>query len=383
MKKWPLILINVLCIAAHAQDSISFPGRLVVNGYVKDMQAISFNKDFRSSVSSGLIHNRINLKWKPVTNITIVTELRNRVFWGEEVKLMPHFASLLRNTNEKFNLQRAWISDSSFVVHTNVERLYVNYGNNKFDIRIGRQRINWGITTTWNPNDIFNTYNFLDFDYEERPGSDGGRITYRFNNTFNLEVAYANTGTKNGNIAAAKLSLNKWKYDMQFISGLYREYATIGCGWAGSIKEAGFKGEMQYLIKNSDSTDHLNVTIEGDYMFKNEWYLNVAILFNNSGLNTPISNWGTINLRISPEELMPTQWNTMISTTKQISPLFSAATSILYAPGTNLMIILPSLQYSLLENLDINLFWQSFFVESNSRFEAVSHRCFLRMKWNF
>ena len=209
MKKWLLIFVHLICIAAYADDSISFPGHVMVHGYIKDMQVLSFNKDFKNAISSGLIHNRINLKWKPVSNITIVTELRNRVFWGEEVRLTPGFASLLRNTNEKFDLQKAWISDSSFIVHTNVERLYFNYGNDKLDIRIGRQRINWGITTTWNPNDIFNTYNFLDFDYEERPGSDGGRISYRFNNIVSIEAAYANTGIKNGNIAAAKLSLNK------------------------------------------------------------------------------------------------------------------------------------------------------------------------------
>jgi len=383
MKKWLLIFVHLICIAAYADDSISFPGHVMVHGYIKDMQVLSFNKDFKNAISSGLIHNRINLKWKPVSNITIVTELRNRVFWGEEVRLTPGFASLLRNTNEKFDLQKAWISDSSFIVHTNVERLYFNYGNDKLDIRIGRQRINWGITTTWNPNDIFNTYNFLDFDYEERPGSDGGRISYRFNNIVSIEAAYANTGIKNGNIAAAKLSLNKWNYDMQFISGLYREYVTLGCGWAGSIKDAGFKGEIQYLYKNADGTDHLNMTMEGDYMFKNEWYVNVAALFNNSGINTPIANWNVADLRISPEELMPTKWNTMISATKQITPLFSATTGILYAPGTNLLIFLPSLQYSMMENLDINLFWQSFFLETSNQFENVNHRCFLRIRWSY
>lgn len=383
MRNWLFILPILFCLASQAQDSISFPHQLVVKGYIKNMQILNFDKDFRNLVSSNLIHNRINVKWKPFINTALVTELRNRMFWGEEVKITPGFAALLRNQNEKLNMQKAWVSDSSFVVHTNVERLYLDYNNDKINIRIGRQRINWGITTTWNPNDIFNTYNFLDFDYEERPGSDGGKLQYRFNSSMNIEVAYANTGINNSSITAAKFFLNKWNYDIQIISGLYKEHATIGCGWAGSIKDAGFKGEVQYFFKNPESGNHLNIALEGDYMFKKGWYLNTGILLNTNGLDKPVSAWEAVNLRISPEQLMPTKWNMIVTSSKEINPLFTATASALYAPGTNLLIFLPSLQYSLVENLDLSLYWQSFFAEVNNHFPSASHRCFLRLKWSF
>lgn len=32
----------------------------------------------------------------------------------------------------------------------------------------------------WNPNDWFNTYNYFDFDYEERPGTDAIRVRVYF-----------------------------------------------------------------------------------------------------------------------------------------------------------------------------------------------------------
>ena len=57
--------------------------------------------------------------------------------------------------------------------------------------------------------------------------------------------------------------------------------------------------------------------------------------------------------------------------------------SVLYAPGTNLVILFPSLQYNAAENFDVNLVWQSFFSELDDSFEAVNHRCFLRLKWSF
>ncbi|MCC8426492.1 DUF1302 family protein [Mucilaginibacter sp. UR6-11] len=384
MKKLVAIgFIFSFAIAANAQDSTATSKKLTINGYVKNLQTLTFDKDFSDLISGNTIHNRINVKWLPTARLTADAEFRTRLIWGDEVKQTPGFVSLLRNQNEAINMQKIWIENKSLVLLTNVERLYVDYGNDQLNIRVGRQRINWGMATTWNPNDIFNSYNFLDFDYEERPGVDGGRARYLFSSSFNTEIAYANTGKKNGNVAALKYALNKWGYDLQLITGWYYKNPTIGAGWAGSIKDAGFKGEVQYFLPGRDSTNHLNLTLQGDYMFKNGWYVNLGLLFNNRGLNKSLNNWGNLNLGLSPENLMPTKWNIIATTTKELTPLLSANLSILYAPGTNLLILYPSFRYNLATNLDADLVWQSFFAEQAHVFEAVSHICFLRLKWNF
>ena len=379
-----ILFIFLFYVKGFAQDSTeASPDKFSFNGYIKNLETLTFSKDFREMISGNLLHNRINLKWKPSATITAAAEFRNRLFWGEEVRMTSHFASLLRNANEKVNLQKAWIHNNSLVLHTNVERLYVDYNTNEINVRIGRQRMNWGITTTWNPNDIFNTYNFLDFDYEERPGADGGKVNYRFTDNFNAELAYAHSGKEQGNIAAIKYALNQWGYDMQLITGWYNDHVTLGAGWAGSIKDAGFKGEVQYFFGKKDSVDHLNISMEADYMFPKNWYLNGGLLYSGNGLSKPVSNWNEVNLRFSPENLMPTKWNLVITTAKEFTPLFSGNLSVVYAPGTNLMILFPSFSYNLSTNFDINLVWQSFFAELGHQYEAVNHRCFLRAKWSF
>jgi hypothetical protein len=382
--KW--ILVILFFIAYHlcnAQDTAAVKKKWELNGYIKNLESLSFDKNFDNNISSNLLHNRLNVKWKPTEKITAAVEFRNRLFWGEEVRSIPDFAKQLRNDNEKVNLQKAWLQNKSLVLHTNVERLNIEYRDSNWNAKIGRQRINWGITTTWNPNDIFNVYNFLDFDYEERPGVDGGKFQYIFNNSFNTEIAYAHTGRKDGNVAALKYNLNKWGYDMQLITGWYNEHITLGAGWAGSIKDAGFKGEAQYFFRDKDSADHFNFSLETDYMFKKGWYVNAGLLFNNNGLYQAVSNWDNINLKLSPENLMPTKWNFIVTTAKEITPLLSVNMSVLYAPGTNLVILLPSFKYNLATNLDVDVIWQSFFAELNKNFEAVNHRGFLRMKWSF
>lgn len=365
------------------QDSVVTKQKWFINGYIKNLESFSFDKNFQNNISDNLIHNRVNIKWKPVDNLILTAEFRNRLFWGETVKTTPDLAEQLHNKDEMFDLSITWIQKASLLCITNAERLNIEYRQKRWNLKVGRQRINWGITTTWNPNDIFNTYNFLDFDYEERPGVDGARGQYVFNNSCNAEIAWSGTGKKDENKGAVKLNLNKSGYDMQFIAGWYKTRPTLGLGWAGNINDAGFKGEVQYIAGRKDSADHINGTLEASYMFKKGWYLSGGMLYNKTGLIDPIGNWNTDNLNISPENLMPTRWNLILTTSKEMTPLLSVNVSSIYAPGTKLMILLPSLKYNLASNLDVDLVWQSFFTEVDSRFEAVNHRAFLRMKWSF
>ncbi|HVV72595.1 MAG TPA: hypothetical protein VHI52_14035, partial [Verrucomicrobiae bacterium] len=251
-----------LCVfysTASAQDSTA-ERKLGIGGYIKDMQSFFWDKDFRQLTGGDLLHNRINMKWKPDSLLTGAFEVRNRVFWGDQVAVTPDFAARLRNASELVDLQKVWVNRNNFVVHSNIERLWLEWRRRQFDVRAGRQRINWGIATLWNPNDIFNTYNFLDFDYEERPGADAVKAAYRLNSVSGAEMAIAASDEPHKSVGAIRLFTNRWNYDFQFISGWYKTGVIAGAGWAGSIKEAGFKGELMYFGREGDSAALLNLT---------------------------------------------------------------------------------------------------------------------------
>lgn len=348
------------------------------------MASLTFDNIYNNVIAGDLIHNRLNFKWKPSDKITGVVEFRNRLIWGDAVRQNTDFVISLRNREEAVNLQKIWVSDSSLVLLTNTERLYVDFRDKKWNVRLGRQRINWGVTTIWNPNDIFNVYNYFDFDYEERPGADAGKVKYIFSDFSNLELVYASTGQKDASVAALRYSLNRWRYDMHLIAGWYKAYPTIGAGWAGNIKDAGFKGEAQIFIPPVDSSTHLNITMESDYMFKKGWYLNIAFLFANYGLDKPIENLqNVVNIQFSPLHLMPTKYNFAITIAKQFTPLFKGTISTIYAPGTNLLILYPTLQYNIATDWDVSLIWQSFFSQMENNYLSLSQSGYLRFKWSF
>lgn len=382
--KWLFILLFCSCYQIlMAQDSLSATHQKIsFNGYVKNLSSYSIDKLGHQNTFGNLVHNRFNVKWKPAAVISFAAELRNRVFWGDQVSRIPDFAGRLRNSNEAWNLQKAWISNNNLVFHTNVERLYVDLKKEKWQARIGRQRINWGMATLWNPNDIYNAYNFLDIDYEERPGSDAISLQHKLSDFSHIEFVYSSSG-KQKQIAAARYFLNRWSYDLQFISGIYHGTATLGMGWAGSIQETGFKGEAQYYFAGKDSASQLNLTLALDHAFKHGWYLTVGGLYNSRGLNRNLNNPGELNLSLSSRNLMPARFSWLLAGRKEISPLCSASCTIVYSPQLDLLILSPSISYNISPQLDADLIWQSFFLRYQGSFQGLQDIGYLRFKWSF
>jgi len=354
--------ISIFFILFHtslfAQDSTSNNSKLITSGYIKSVETIYFDKINQTNTTGHLIHNRLNYKWKPNNDLFFVGELRNRFFYGE-----------------------AGSENQKPIFKSSIERLYADYQKNKFSVRLGRQRVNWGIATIWNPNDILNAYNFLDVDYEERPGTDAVKLQYTTNEFSHIELVQSGFGKNQ--ITAGKIYLNKNGYDYQLIAGLYKGNPTLGMGWAGNIKDAGFKGEAQYYFNNIKSLRQLNLTLGIDYMFKNAWYLNTGVLYNSNGLDSKIVNGQLLDFQLSAKNLMPTKYNLMVMAQKEINPLSAIGLTMVYAPRVDLFILMPSFRYSIATNLDLDLIWQSFYLNRQSKLRGLSELGFFRLRWSF
>ena len=108
----------------------------------------------------------------------------------------------------------------NFVFNSMIDRLWLKYQKDKIEISIGRQRVNWGVNTIWNNNDLFNAYNFIDFDYIERPGSDVVRFIYTGDNLSSFELVYMPNERK-GYALAGLYKLNSFGYDFQLLAANY------------------------------------------------------------------------------------------------------------------------------------------------------------------
>ena len=355
-------------------------------GYIKDLQTVSFVDDADSLVTSNLIHNRINFKYTFSSHWNTRIEMRNRIFYGEQVKMTPGFAESVSVDNGYFDLTRLWVDEAALVAVSTFDRVLLNYTSEKISVTAGRQRINWGINTVWNPNDLFNAYNFLDFDYEERPGSDAVRIQYFPQRISSVEIAFKPSKEEDQTVAAALLKVNKWKYDFQFLGGVYYKDIVVGAGWAGNIWDAGWKGEVSFFQSKSQFTRARNdftgsVTL--DYSLKKAWYVSASVLYVQhpaTALTGP-ANLSMENL--SPKALMPFHWSVYAGAMKSFTPIVTGNLAVIYSPQDNSTIIFPTLTYSAAENFDLDLTAQSFFSDQSGEYKTMGNSVYLRFRWSF
>ena len=389
MKLYSFILTSILyfiCTTVIAEKDSTKTPWMELNGYIKDIQSTYFIQKIDSNASMNLIHNRLNFKFTISPKISARLEIRNRIFYGEQVKLIPNFGKTINEYNGLLNLSHLWIDEKSFVAHSVIDRMLVQYADEKWDIKIGRQRINWGINNIWNPNDIFNAYNFLDFDYEERPGNDAIRIQRNLNNNSVLEFAYKPGKYKDEHTAAFLYKVNKWNYDFQFLGGIYQTDYVLGGGWAGNIKEAGFKGEFSYFIPKRNTFETLETvsfSIMADQTFENDWYVSIAGLYNSNPTNVFAASESFNNSNLSAKLLFPFRYNFYTTIMKTISPIASCNFSFIYSPEKNTLILVPTYAWNVATNFDLDFIAQSFFAEQNNSYKNLITEIYIRGRWSF
>lgn len=364
-----------------------------LTGYVKYLQTTTFYADTaQPATTNNLIHNRLNFRWYPAENWTVAIEARNRLFYGEEVKLARNiygtsYGDVINQNTGLLNLSMLWLDESSVVLHSTLDRAYVNWSSKKWDVRVGRQRINWGINLAWTPNDLFNAFNFLDFDYEERPGSDAIRATYYPGLMSSAEVAFAPARDFSQSVGAAMYKFNVKGYDIQVLGGYARGDIVLGGGWAGNLGNAGFKGEatwFQPTTYSPDSTGALSLSVTVDYLLNNGLYVSGGALYNGLGESAGSGlQSGLTSASLSPKSLFPRKWATLLQASGQLNPLLSVNVSGIYSPTDNITVFFPSLSYSIRENWDIDLIGQTFFIDQPQGFGHAATAVYFRLKWSY
>ena len=273
-----LFLIFSVCYAQDEKQK-----KLTMKGYLKDMASLNFYGD--SLLFQNLVHNRINLAWYASSEFTVIGEFRTRLITGDFVKKVPNYSTLIDSNNDYFDLS-VKASSSSTVLNMMADRLYVQWTKDNWEIKAGRQRINWGVNLAWNPNDWFNAYSFFDFDYEERPGSDAIRISRYTGVASSIEVAAKMADRPDKFVGASMWKFNRNNYDWQILAGYAQGDLALGTGWAGNLGNASFKGEFSYFHKATETTVNFNYNnlllgaISVDYSFANSLYLNGSVMFN-------------------------------------------------------------------------------------------------------
>lgn len=386
-----IILASFVLLAATAEAQI--PGTepespITFGGYVKYLPSLSI-PDTGDKLYDHLIHQRFNFEYRLPADITFAVGMRNRLFYGDSVEL-PNYDNLISFDPGYWDLSWNWLESGRWLGNTTLDRLYVDWQPGHYQARVGRHRIAWGMTTLWNPNDLFNAYSIYDIDYEERPGTDALLLGKDLGFASVFESVWAFADDWDGTSLAGRYQFNTRGYDIQLLAGKNRIDLVGGVGFAGNIVGAGLRGELSYFSPyldewQGDPVQRSTVaTIEADHTIpgKRNGMAKASVLYI-SNPEDPGNALIYLNRPLTARALSFTHWTGYVDYSFDITPLSrqSLATS-LYDDGSVYLILANAI--SMADDWELLLVWQHFDGKSGSLFgDSPSDLVFGRVRWSF
>ena len=377
--------VAVFCLLA-VRMAVAQPGSTEVGGYIKSLTS-------RTSEAGGtpyydhLLHARLNTKWFPAENLSGILELRGRWYYGSTVERIPDFAGQLGHDAGFGTLGVTLWDKGKSVAYGEIDRLYVNWSPGQWQGTVGRQRIAWGTNLVWNPIDLFNPLDILDFDYEERPAADAVRVQYYTGEVSKIELAVKPGSRTVKPITAAQWTTNRWNYDFHFLGGWRGRSWVAGTGWAGDIAGGGFRGEALVseippeLRLPGSSQVMLSAALSGDYTFPNSFYIHTEVLYNSEGVTTDAAFARPRSTALGL--LSPARWSLYQEFSYDVSPLVRAGIFAIYNPTDHSTVVFPSATWSVVTNLDLTLLALFFTGDPLTEYGGQGTAAYLRLKWSF
>lgn len=367
--------------------------KLTLSGYLSNMTSVYHIPDLWLWENS--LHNRLNLELYPTDWLTGSVQMRNRFIAGNTIPKLPAYVESVGG--DQGWLDMSWAHDGNlgdsagYVLTSTLDRLWMQFSFGNLEIKAGRQRINWGQTFVWNPNDIFNSYSYFEVDYPERPGSDALRVSYYTGNASTLELA-AKIDSADRITAAGYFRFNTLGFDIQFLGGVYQEEdLMLGTGWSGNLGSTAFRGELSYfrdLDQFRDTTGYLMSSLGFDYTFSNSLMIQAEVLYSAFAREMDMSSFlDFYSGNLDVKNLGFTPWSFFSSISYPLNPLLNGSFATIWYPEWKGVYLGPSLDLSLKSNFDLSLILQYFTAEFDYP-SGVTKRenntfGFFRFKWSF
>ncbi len=359
-----------------------------LNGYVKYMATSSMPDHSRNSLDH-LIHQRFNYEYRINSDLRVNLGMRNRVLWGDTPS-MPGYGDLIGYDPGYLDLTSNWYDKNDVVGTSQFDRAYIQWKNDDWQSRVGRFRINWAMTTIWNPNDIFNSYSIYDFDYEERGGSDALALSRKLGFASSIDMVFSPSEQKELDSYAGRYLFNHDGWDYQAMIGKSSLDHVFGLGFAGDVSGAGIRGEVSWFKPTQDEWQSMPLeqstiaSLEADYSFGGvrNWIGRVAMLhISNPQITDSAIKY--LNLPLTARTLSFTKQTLYADLGFDMSPLSRITFSSIYYQDGSMYLSINS-SYSVSNNVQLLAVAQRFDGQSDSLFsESASTLVFGQIKWSF
>lgn len=389
MKSLKLLCISMLLFPALSAAQIDYE----ITGYITDLPIYQRNNEYFSE-QSGMDRNNF-------VNVNRV-RIRPQIYLGHRsrVNIEYEIASLYFNSPSQFNrlssgktnrqiTDLSWnaVNRDKLVLNHFIDRLYFRYGFDFGNITIGRQRISWGTGRIWNPTDLFNPINPVDFSKLEKDGADAVSFTWNIGNFTDLELVYNpvddNTSDRIKTNFGGRFRTNYAEYDLSVMSGRFDDNFIAGMDFAGNLFDAGIRGEGIYNLGENSGTgdDYIKFILGLDYQFTPDFYALIEYQYNGEG-KTDKTEYEILRL-IGGEILNLSRNYICISAQYLATPLLNLNLSNTFNLNDKSGYISAMGTYSLDDNLDLTAGLQTTFGDNFTEYWIYPSSLYLKFDYYF
>lgn len=385
-----------------SRDTPTWRDRVQVSGYVKYLQSSFLVSDdfggvpgnlldqlLGGAIHDHLIHQRLNLRAELGAGFFLHAGWRNRLFYGDQPRLYrlsggDYGRDVDRDVNDWLDLSFLPLNKRAWVAHSILDRIYLEWRGGAWEVRLGRQRVNWGLCTLWNPHDLLNAYSFIDFDYEERPGADALRVLHYTNSGLNMELALRPADSLAGTTAAFLLRGHRSGVNYQALAAWHQQDIALGAGWEADAGPGAWKLEATAFLPVDAPGRQAALALSTDWM--RTWgsgFLAGGGYLLNTGATANANLFADFSERLSARNLYPYRHSVFLQASYPLHPLFTTTLAAVYSPGPDHPLFLsPVMSYSLAADWDLDLTGQILVQDNGQNWASPVQAFFLRLRFS-
>jgi len=365
MKKWLAVLVFLsLSLSAHAaQDSIELFGYFESQAMGADIK-----NEFLLLYSNKL---RVDLKSSLSEKVTFAANFDYITFHGKTEWNILDFlrsdviAEVPAGAESFFVLP---FSDRHFL-----DNAYIKLSFKSFDLTVGKQQISLGTGYVWNPTDVFNIKELFDPTYEQ-PGYNALRLDIPLGSTYTLTTLFSpeDTWKNSAKLIQIKGRISHFDYSLTGIEKVWRfhDYTQfdfvnmnflelpgkrklLGASTAGELLGLGVWAEYAYnWMENSE--DFYELVVGTDYTFNFQTYMMIEYYRNTLGKTDyeqyNLNDWMRM---IALEQKAISRDQIYVFIQHPVADLLSVGISTICSISDNSFALVPTLNYSLSDNVEV------------------------------
>jgi hypothetical protein len=395
----------VLVVCSAPMNAVAAVSALEAGGYVKELLSRMDTSPPGSDSTVGkwqsTLQVRVDLHFYPAESFTAGLGSRHLLTVRRNIGGETSYADQINPAGDYYLDLEASSAGGNSVLTSAVDRLWVDWTCRRLEVTAGRQRIAWGTCLVWNPTDLFNPYSVLDFDYEEKPGSDALRIEVYTGAVSKVELA-GGPGRKSEDVTyGAHYLASLWGYDVSIVGGWEKRVWRWGAGWSGQMMGAGLRGEVLYskpgatIVPDASARpgppysdgaakavgDFWTLALSCDYTFRSSFYVVSEFLYDGLGTRGDAGDrWS--NLAVTGE-LSPARYSVFQEFAYNLTPLLRAEAFAILNPDDRSWSSVSSLAYSIATDWELRLFALPSGGRAGTEFGGMPSQVALRMRYDF